>query len=49
MNDIDWMSIIFDLVQIGRMRCDNSSCVNNLARITCKIWIIQSVCMFIII
>ena len=49
MNDINLICIIFDLIQIARMRCNNTNNINKLAPITCKIRINQPLFMFIII
>jgi len=46
---INLIRIIFDLIQIARMRCNNINNINKEAPITCKIRINQPLFMFIII
>ncbi len=47
MNDINLISIIFDLIQIARMRCNITNNINKLSPITCKIRIDQPLFMVI--
>ncbi len=49
MNVINLICIIFDLIQIERMRCRSTNDINKEATITCKIRINQPLFMFIII
>ncbi len=49
MKGINLMKIIFDLIQIARMRCNNINNINKEAPITCKMRINQPLFMFIII
>ncbi len=49
MKVINLMKIIFDLIQIARMRCNNINNINKEAPITCKMRINQPLFMFIII
>ncbi len=46
---INLICIIFDLIQIARMRCNSTNNINKEAPITCKIRINQPLFMFIII
>ena len=49
MKVIHWVYSSFDLIQIERMRCNNSVNINREAPITCRIRINQPLFIFIII
>ncbi len=49
MNVINLICIIFDLIQIARMRCNSTNTINKQAPICSKIGMPQPLVMFIII